>query len=95
VARRKRLGRIRYSYLRGLRLPGVRHSDEESGLIHQRPVGWFLRARAMGRRRAGARTISQKAADGELRSYGLPVFDRQAGQAELSSYLHQGRGDGS
>jgi hypothetical protein len=90
VARRKRLGRIRYSYLRGLILPGV--NRDQQGMIQQRSSPGVLRAKALGRRRAGARSISQKAADGELRNFGIPVFDRQAGQAELNEYLHRGGG---
>lgn len=65
----------------------------EDNTIQQRESRWFLLMKAKSMRRAGARTTTQRAADGELRSYGLHVFDRRSGQAELGDYLRRGRGE--
>lgn len=71
------------------RIPGVRR-DGEDGLVAAKDVAAVSRIRAAGQRRGGARTLAQKHEDSELRALGVPVFDRNAGQAELGGYLARG-----
>lgn len=70
-------------------IPGVRGDGD--ALVAEREAPAVQAEKARAARRAGARTGVQKVEDASLRSYGVPVFDRRAGQAELSGYLGRAR----
>lgn len=80
MAQRKR-GWIRLLIPQG-QIPGV-SNDSAGGLIEGRPSRRFLRHRSgIARQRQAERNLAN-----EMAPHGLRVFDRNAGQAELGSYL--------
>jgi hypothetical protein len=80
---------IRAHVARGT-IPGVNADGE--GLVRGRDVPAVQAERSRAARRAGATNGADRSQDGLLRSYGVPVFDRHAGQGELNGYIVRGNG---
>lgn len=63
------------------RIPGVGGGAQ---LVEGRSTPGLAAHKARVRRRGGTTST-----DADLRAHGVPVFDRQAGQSELGSYLRR------
>lgn len=88
MARKKR--RAIRSFVVRSDIPGVQREDE-SRLVQSRSVPAVAAEKSRAARMLGARTLGQKSSDTLYRDLGVPIFDMNAGQAQLDEMLHRGR----